>query len=527
MKGKKRCYSRQAVWVLLALLLVLVVVAVALLVGTEWAQRKQINRELQAATDSQAEYIDQKLAEIFDNMRSVEICMENGLEIDSESEADIWNAIVCMNRLCTIAYSDLEGNPVSFRGERMQSIADRHYFSVIASGEATECMELLTTTKYVSEPRMLFSVPVYEDGSLCGVLFESKTIAAMEDTLMGLTGTGKGLGIAIVTPDDTLVMKNDRDSCCLQEDGPSECCCELLDDWCDDLTGGTRLDLTGSGYSATAKLSYNDWSVVCIADRKTAEVLYGIEHYNLLKLGVLLTLLMAGVLLYIIYLLSAKIRRKEAQLAETLAVSRMKIAASQMQPHFLYNALSSIREVVRENPDYASDLIYDFTVHLRACIRSMTDDSLITMEQELENIRAYIGIEKMRFGEKLRVQYALESTDFQVIPLGLQPFVENSVRHGIYERGASGGTVSITETEHEAYHEICIRDDGVGFDYEQVRREVANGTRDAAGIQNSVYRFETMLQAKVEIDSCPGIGTGVTIRIPKTAEETDNTRRSE
>lgn len=81
-----------------------------------------------------------------------------------------------------------------------------------------------------------------------------------------------------------------------------------------------------------------------------------------------------------------------------------------MQPHFLYNALASIREIVLENPEYAADLIFDFTTHLRACIKSMASEEFTSFHQEIENIKAYVNIEKMRFGDKLQVQYDIQES---------------------------------------------------------------------------------------------------------------------
>ena len=78
------------------------------------------------------------------------------------------------------------------------------------------------------------------------------------------------------------------------------------------------------------------------------------------------------------------------ELENKLEMVRINNSVSQMQPHFLYNALSSIRELILANPNYASDMLYDFTIYLRACIRTMQNGDLITMGQEMENIRAYV-----------------------------------------------------------------------------------------------------------------------------------------
>ena len=110
-----------------------------------------------------------------------------------------------------------------------------------------------------------------------------------------------------------------------------------------------------------------------------------------------------------------KTTEKMNQLSEELRASRVKNSIGQMQPHFLYNALGSIREVILDNPQYASDLVYDFTTHLRACIKCMQNSDLIPFEQELTNINAYVNIEKMRFGEKLKIEHDIACDDFMIV----------------------------------------------------------------------------------------------------------------
>lgn len=207
----------------------------------------------------------------------------------------------------------------------------------------------------------------------------------------------------------------------------------------------------------------------------------------------------------------------EQELSKTkaeLMEARIKNANSQMQPHFLYNALASIREIVLDDPEYASDLIFDFSTHLRACIRSMSNDNLVSFSQELENIKAYINIEQMRFGNKLKVVYDIQADQFEIIPLGLQPLVENAVRHGIYERGRAGGTVYIKTYADDDGWVVQIADDGVGFDIKEIWRQIEDGSRDSTGLRNLVLRFEKQMNAKVDIRSEIGVGTKVTISIP-------------
>lgn len=210
-------------------------------------------------------------------------------------------------------------------------------------------------------------------------------------------------------------------------------------------------------------------------------------------------------------------QRLEQELVQTkdqLSQSRLKNAGSQMQPHFLYNALSSIREIVLEDPLYAADLIYDFTIHLRACIRSMSNDKLVPFSQELENIRAYVNIEKMRFGDRLSVEYDCPEMDFDIIPLSIQPLVENAVRHGIFDRGKVGGTVFIRTARRDDKVLVVVEDTGTGFDFEEIMEEVEQDERDSSGLVNLIFRFETLMNAEVSVESKINVGTIITVAIP-------------
>ena len=207
-------------------------------------------------------------------------------------------------------------------------------------------------------------------------------------------------------------------------------------------------------------------------------------------------------------------RQELEQLEAKLEQARIKNSTSQMQPHFLYNALASIREIILEDPQYASDLLCDFTIYLRACVNTMQNDNLISMEQEIKNINAYVNIEKMRMGDRLHVEFDIQAEEFEIVPLSIQPLVENAIRHGIFRRGRKGGTVWIKTETLTQYHVITVKDDGVGFDYQKVREEIAEGVRDSTGLDNVILRLTKQLQAEVIIQSECGTGTTITVKIP-------------
>lgn len=210
--------------------------------------------------------------------------------------------------------------------------------------------------------------------------------------------------------------------------------------------------------------------------------------------------------------------REISDLTEELAQSRIKISTGQMQPHFLYNVLGSIREIILEDPQYASDLICDFTTHLRACIKSLSNDDLVPFSKEIENIKAYVNIERMRFGDRLQVEFDIRSDDFDVVPLSIQPLVENAIRHGIFQKKEGVGKVKVSAFRQNGFIVVVVKDNGVGFDYEKVSEEIREHKRDSTGLLNLTLRLEKILGAKTYFDSEIGVGTTVTILIPEKKE---------
>jgi len=221
--------------------------------------------------------------------------------------------------------------------------------------------------------------------------------------------------------------------------------------------------------------------------------------------------------LCVIYDLTEEQRREKEleELKTELDLSRIRSSASQMKPHFLYNALGSIQEVVLEDPDRAASLLEDFTVFLRGCVRAMDEDDPIPFAQEVENIKAYARIEQMRLGDRLEMVYDLGETGFEVLPLSIQPIVENAIRHGIHPLGKKGGAVELKTSASEHEWIVQVTDTGGGFDVEEYDRRMASGKTESTGLKNIKFRLEKILGADLDVASVEGSGTRVTVTIPK------------
>ena len=201
-------------------------------------------------------------------------------------------------------------------------------------------------------------------------------------------------------------------------------------------------------------------------------------------------------------------RTKERELE--LTQMRISVMLSQIQPHFLYNALTTIKGLCATDPPQAEKAVDSFSLFLRGNMNSLTARRPIPFSQELTHCRNYLELEQLRFGERVKAVYDLPVTDFSVPTLTLQPIVENAVRHGITKR-REGGTVRITTEETEGGWRITVEDDGVGFD-PQVKREDGCGH---AGIENVRMRLENQCGGGLDVESVPGRGTTVKIDIPR------------
>ena len=194
-----------------------------------------------------------------------------------------------------------------------------------------------------------------------------------------------------------------------------------------------------------------------------------------------------------------------------LSNSQIRIMISQIQPHFIYNSLSSISELCKENPDEAVVAIDTFAAYLRGNFTNLAQDKLIPFEKELEHTKNYLKLEKMRFGDRLKVVYKISSTDFLMPCLSLQPIVENAVKHGICKKN-KGGTITISTSQDYENFYITIKDTGAGFDINKPTKEEE---RIHVGLSNVEYRVKNMCGGSIKVESIIKKGTTVTICLPK------------
>ena len=190
---------------------------------------------------------------------------------------------------------------------------------------------------------------------------------------------------------------------------------------------------------------------------------------------------------------------------------RTQLMLSQIKPHFLYNSLTVIRDLIQTDPQAAEKAVNDFSEFLRHNMLSINSDQPILLRQELTHVESYLALQQLRFGDELQVVYDIACEDIMLPTLTLQPIVENAVSHGIRESDSGVGTVTIQSREYEDHYEICVIDDGCGFDPALLEY----GDSSHVGIKNVQDRLRRLCGGRLEIQSAPGSNTRVTILLPK------------
>jgi two-component system LytT family sensor kinase len=197
-----------------------------------------------------------------------------------------------------------------------------------------------------------------------------------------------------------------------------------------------------------------------------------------------------------------------------LVRAEVRALRAQISPHFVYNALTTIASFVRTDPERARELLLEFADFTRYSFRSHAE--FTTLAEELRSIDRYLTLERARFGDRLevRLQIAPEVLPVAVPFLGVQPLVENAVRHGLAAK-TGVGTVSIVAEDAGTACLISVEDDGVGMDPEVLRRHAEEGGH--VGLGNIDDRLRSVFgdEFGLVVETAPGAGTKVSMRIPK------------
>lgn len=194
---------------------------------------------------------------------------------------------------------------------------------------------------------------------------------------------------------------------------------------------------------------------------------------------------------------------RSAQLAAQLSQAQLQALKMQLKPHFLFNTLNSISSLMYTDVDAADAMLVKLSEFLRLTVDRDLEQE-VPLEQELEFVRRYLEIEKVRFEERLQVSFdvAANAASARVPALVLQPLIENAIHHGIGSRDDGGSIAISARREHDRLH-IRVADDGAGTDE----------PRERVGLANTRARVE-QFAGRLTFASSPAGGAVVDIDIP-------------
>jgi two-component system LytT family sensor kinase len=208
---------------------------------------------------------------------------------------------------------------------------------------------------------------------------------------------------------------------------------------------------------------------------------------------------------------NARIEHRLAEQEKLLLAAKVEALKSQINPHFLFNTLTSVSSLIRSQPETARTVIVKLSGLLRKLMRSQ--EQFVTLREELESIDEYLDIEVIRFGPRLSVRkdIAADTLDLIVPSMILQPLVENSIKHGL-TRKVGAGHITLRSRRHKDRLILDIEDDGLGISDERLQTAMSSGI----GLSNVDERLRVIYgaTAHVVLRGSPGRGATAHLEIP-------------
>lgn len=199
--------------------------------------------------------------------------------------------------------------------------------------------------------------------------------------------------------------------------------------------------------------------------------------------------------------------------------NEMSFLQAQIKPHFLFNTMSSIISLCYTDGRKAGELLTHLSSYLRKCFDFNNTRTYVSLASEFELTQSYLEIEKARFGDDVQVEYDVDQSllNYQILPLTIQPLVENAVRHGILQR-EEGGTIKLTIRWSDGIS-ISVEDNGVGMSNDFIRRFFDIGSLEThrpggVGLANIHRRLLKFYGDGLSIESTKNVGTKVQFKIP-------------
>ena len=205
--------------------------------------------------------------------------------------------------------------------------------------------------------------------------------------------------------------------------------------------------------------------------------------------------------------------RREAQLVKQLVEAELRALRAQVNPHFLFNSLNSVAALITAEPRAAEEMIIRLAKIFRHVL-THHDRPFSSINEEISFLETYLEIEKVRFGERLQVNFDIQESVAQLtVPtLILQPLVENSIKHGLGPK-VGENQLTIRARQRTDYLELTVEDNGVGA---SVPKKVSEQGSTGLGLRNVEERLQTVYRgaARFFFESQPRIGSRAQILIP-------------
>ena len=187
----------------------------------------------------------------------------------------------------------------------------------------------------------------------------------------------------------------------------------------------------------------------------------------------------------------------------------LKTIKAHINPHFIFNALNSIRALIDENPSRARTAITELSNILRSSMQAEKLET-VTFEKELNIVKDYLALEHIRFEDRLMIEYDIDEDTLNqpIPPMMLQTLVENAIKHGISKQ-VSGGSVKITSDFKNEFHELIIENTG------RLNGEI-NPSSDGFGLASTKNRLQLLFgdKANFNIKEVNGNTVEATVLIP-------------
>lgn len=186
---------------------------------------------------------------------------------------------------------------------------------------------------------------------------------------------------------------------------------------------------------------------------------------------------------------------------------------AQIMPHFLYNTLNTIIGLSYKDAEQACEALQHLSTYFRAKLDFDSYNSFVSIEREIELMKAYLSIEKMRYQERLEIIYDLDETlDFELPALTLQPLVENAVQHGVLDHDKKITVEVAVKRAAEKGVLIQIKDNGPGIPKAK-QEELLAEKNHRIGFSNVLRRIRLMKDSDLILESAEGKGTCITINL--------------